>query len=481
MPKLSFNGKALKFGEFGGTIYFPTPTDTIVTFTKPNNAGTSVNDKITDNVWLAREDTAGGLFNAILESAYDQNNYLSPLDVEWNTNYTDATKNGWTNYENARERIYDTMYIAFDYQIGNNIVGNESIIHLISDDKFYKLKASVWTSGGLGGGFSYTREEFTPTPVAGIRLGTSDGNVTFDIKLPVGKSVTVNWGDGNDDVYNGSGDTAVLCSHTYTTPGVIYISGDYLDITYIEFNDNTIKGDVSNWSELTNLEHLHVFANTDIVGDVSGWSALTNLTHLSLSGADVYGDISGWSALTNLEYLDVNSTFVSGDVSGYSALTSLTYIDISNNNTNGLYGDISSWSGLTNLTNLEAWSTGVDGDVSGFNVLTNMEYIQINNTSVSGDISSWSSMAFVTGIQMGTTDVTFDSSSAWSGINSSINLFSNNLTSTQVDNVLIAMAGGECVGKTIHLTGTNANRTSASDAAKATLLAGPNTVNVNEA
>ena len=77
------------------------------------------------------------------------------------------------------------------------------------------------------------------------------------------------------------------------------------------------------------------------------------------------------------------------------------------------------------------------------------------------------------------TSITFDTITAWIGHDYSIDIQDCALTSTMVDNALIAFAGGSFTGNLINVGGTNAARTSASDAALATLLAAGNSVNLN--
>jgi len=79
-------------------------------------------------------------------------------------------------------------------------------------------------------------------------------------------------------------------------------------------------------------------------------------------------------------------------------------------------------------------------------------------------------------------DLTYDTTASWSNIRVTygIRFDGSNWTSTMVDNALIAMAGGPVYNTTINLGGNNAARTSASDSAKATLLANGCSITVNE-
>jgi len=89
----------------------------------------------------------------------------SPMDVIWNSSYTDATLNGFSDTSDVIVRKYGSLFEACDEQIGNTILGLELIAYLIPDDEYHKFSFSGWTSGGNGGGFSYTRE-LIPTPAS---------------------------------------------------------------------------------------------------------------------------------------------------------------------------------------------------------------------------------------------------------------------------------------------------------------------------
>ena len=153
---------------------------------------------------------------------------------------------------------------------------------------------------------------------------------------------------------------------------------------------------------------------------------------------------------------------------------------------NNIGGDISGWATLTNLTEvgLDAGFSGVQlyGDVSGFSVLTNLTGIDLHASNVTGDISGWRTLTGLTGsfaLYMPGTLVTFESNTAWTGIDADVYLNDCLLSGSNVDNALIAFSGGSFANKTINLGGTNDSRTSASNAALAILQGNGCTVTVN--
>lgn len=126
-----------------------------VTFEKPDYQ-TEIVDKLSDGVWIARADQ-GPLYNAIneKESIVGQ----SPYNTRWNSQYTDSRTDysGFTDLSNLESRVYTDFTLALDYNVGNNILGTDLIMHDLTTDLYYKVQFDAWTSGGNGGGFIYRR------------------------------------------------------------------------------------------------------------------------------------------------------------------------------------------------------------------------------------------------------------------------------------------------------------------------------------
>jgi len=165
----------------------------------------------------------------------------------------------------------------------------------------------------------------------------------------------------------------------------------------------------------------------------------------------LYGDVD---AITSFKCY--SQAFISGDIGRFSKMTSLTYLYL---NSTSVSGDISAVSGLTSLTRLYLYSTSVSGDISAVSGLTSLTRLYLYSTSVSGDISAVALPA-------------------WAGIN--LQIQDLGLDATEVDNFLIDFEDGAGAAGTLTLNGTNATRTSASDAAVASLRGAGWTVNVNE-
>lgn len=138
----------------GPKIIFSKPP--VADWTLPANQ-----DRITSNVWITRSISAG-LFNAKTESNYVSN--YSPADTEWSFGTTDDI--GSLTFENWREAVYANPPAS---------VGQDMVLHLITDDIYIDLKFLDW-KGVSNGSFTYERSTPTvpePATVGLLLLGTT--------------------------------------------------------------------------------------------------------------------------------------------------------------------------------------------------------------------------------------------------------------------------------------------------------------------
>ena len=123
------------------------PQQTVVNFSKADNADWTLpenQDRISDNVWLTRG-TREPLFNIALETS---SNRSTPADTEWALGTTASVLPGsYTTFRNIRNQIPNRL---------RNLAGQTLSLHIISEDTYYDITFSKWTSGS-GGGFAYTR------------------------------------------------------------------------------------------------------------------------------------------------------------------------------------------------------------------------------------------------------------------------------------------------------------------------------------
>lgn len=106
-------------------------------------------DRLTGNVWLSRDKTHG-LFNARTEGGYGLN---SPADTEW-------AYGNLTNHASLTYAPWETWNGHFPL----SMVGQEAVLHLISEDVYLAINFTFWGRQSAGG-FGYTRS--TP-PVTAV-------------------------------------------------------------------------------------------------------------------------------------------------------------------------------------------------------------------------------------------------------------------------------------------------------------------------
>ena len=140
----------------------------------PDPTQASNQDRIMPDVWLTRA-ASKGLFNAFSETNATS---LSPANTEWAfgtlTNYATIHYTNWLAWLNGASPT--------------TLVGQQAIVHLITDDIYISIKFTLWNSGGSGG-FAYERS----TPALVDLSGTSihNGQFTFSFTANAGFSYVI--------------------------------------------------------------------------------------------------------------------------------------------------------------------------------------------------------------------------------------------------------------------------------------------------
>jgi hypothetical protein len=142
-----------------------------VPFSKPSFADPTLpanQDRITDNVWLTRG-TNQGLFNARVETGYVD---ISPADTEWATALMSANAGESIAASNWQDLAFDDWITAYGGMgtgsLPANLLANNAVVHLITDDIYLDLRFTSWSGGG--GSFSYERAAAIPEPTSAIVL-----------------------------------------------------------------------------------------------------------------------------------------------------------------------------------------------------------------------------------------------------------------------------------------------------------------------
>jgi hypothetical protein len=234
---------------------------------------------------------------------------------------------------------------------------------------------------------------------------TGAQTLTLDnIAVATGKSVTVDWGDGNTNTYTGEAARA----HDYAAAGTYTVRFvDYKNLTKLFTDDSKVSGDISGWVLWSGLTYLYLYS-TSVEGDISGWTLPASLVTLNLSNTSVEGDISGWSLPASLVRLYLNDTSVEGDISGWTLPASLVYLRLYSTS---VEGDISGWTLPASLVTLNLNDTSVEGDISGWSLPALLQYSNLYSTSVEGDISGWTLPASLVTLRLYSTSLEGDISS----------------------------------------------------------------------
>lgn len=136
----------------------------------------------------------------------------------------------------------------------------------------------------------------------------ADVLIDFNLSLPAGYEVVIDWGDGNSDTVTGPV-TSTSYTNTYadTNEYSITISGDIDQLTRIYLLNEPISADLDQFLPALSLEYLTLY-----------WCGFT-------------GDSAILSNLTSLTYININSNLISGNAAGAIALGSMGFLDLSGN------------------------------------------------------------------------------------------------------------------------------------------------------
>ena len=142
-------------------------TGPMITITKADGADGTLganHDNITDSTHLTRLDTKG-LINWVSETSWAPSS--SPANTEWAV----GDAEDWASLTFREFNDYDGS--AYSPGLGYRLVGDNLVLHLISDDIYIDVRFTSWTTGHNDprGGFSYERSTI-PEPGTMLLLGT---------------------------------------------------------------------------------------------------------------------------------------------------------------------------------------------------------------------------------------------------------------------------------------------------------------------
>ena len=156
--------------------------------------------------------------------------------------------------------------------------------------------------------------------------------ITINHILTAGETMTVDWGDGDSSVVNGTGGV-VNTTHNYVAPGAGYKIkikfSDRFAVSRIDLGGEKVVGDLRDFRKFTSLSILRLYT-TSISGDIAALSGLTSLTDLRLHTTSISGDIAALSGLTSLTVLLLHTTSIDTYTQGVLPDWDACTINISN-------------------------------------------------------------------------------------------------------------------------------------------------------
>ena len=137
----------------GPTTTFSKPA--FADWTQPANQ-----DRLTDNVWITRQDSFG-LFNIAVESQVDDIGTAgtTPSGTRW----ADGTLADVQADVNALNFLPWNQWAAGSPP---STVDRDAVLHLVQDDIYLSIKFTQWSGARGGGGFTYERSTPVPEPAS---------------------------------------------------------------------------------------------------------------------------------------------------------------------------------------------------------------------------------------------------------------------------------------------------------------------------
>ena len=216
----------------------------------------------------------------------------------------------WASCQDSAYRLLATVAAGTDYYLFTGAHQNATYKFKI------RGKATNWNS-------AYTSIITQNTPIVLKTNQSTPIEISFAALNTASQTINVNWGDGSNNDYSGSG----ARSHTYSVaknPYYITITGALNDILSITVVYATHwSGDMSKLIIPSNILSLQL--QGAFTGNISSWKLPDSMTGISLNSSNFSGDISGWN-YQNLSTIQLaaGSTHLSGDLSGWTLKNTVT-------------------------------------------------------------------------------------------------------------------------------------------------------------
>jgi len=283
-----------------------------------------------------------------------------------------------------------------------------------------------------------------------------------------GEQIQIDWGDGTLETLN-LGTSRQDFSHDYTAAGDFTIRMFKVNQKFDKFDtgrNGSLQGDTANLPKGANDYTLQFSAISGDVQNLPDGASEYNFRFTSVTG-DIQNLPIGASTY------NFKSTSLIGDIQNLPAGAS-TY----NFPFTSVSGDIQNLP--TGASTYKFANTSVTGDIQ--NLPTGASTYTFNGTSVTGDIASYRSLTSnLSNYFINNSDVSTYSSGSYSVdvTGARIRVQELGLSSTEVDNFLIDLEASGASSGTLNIAGTNAARTSSSDAAVSALQSRGWSITVN--
>jgi len=298
---------------------------------------------------------------------------------------------------------------------------------------------------------------------------TAGQTLTLNLSLPAGKSVGIDWGDGNTTEIVGPA-SSIDYANTYADAGTypIRMSGDFQYLTRLEIEDVEVDGTAERLGALSGLTFFSCGGSNTLSGDIANLP--TGLTYFGCYGSNTLsGDVANLP--TGLTYFNCggNNT-ISGDIANLP--TGLTLFRCTGSNT--ISGDIANLP--TGLTYFACYgSNTLSGDVANLPTGLTLFGCTGSNT-ISGDIANLPTGLTYFNCYGSNTISDYTTPHTWTTKPATFILVPvapGGLSESEIDNLLIDFDADLTwsSGNVITLTGANAARSTASDAAVSNMVA----------
>ena len=125
--------------------------------------------------------------------------------------------------------------------------------------------------------------------------------------------------------------------------------------------------------------------NEDVVFDIADIAFSNMLESLSVCFTNVYGDIAAVKNLKNLKSVDFRNSLVYGDIANLKDLVGLTSAAFEGER---ITGDISSLKNCLKLSSLHISKSSITGDIASLKGIKNLVSLGVINSSAFGDITA---------------------------------------------------------------------------------------------